>query len=496
MVSIPRAADPLAATPTWRPAALHVYGVYRRQALVWVRDGRTGERVRRQRSRYDVRYRVDDREYRFGFDQKGWADDFARQLSADFAHGLRFDASTRRFSPPLELEQSAPKVGPSFYSHAQEFVRRQWHRWSPGTRPDTQREIARACLQLVGEDSPPLRPSERLAADRYLRRTALIVPQPEVLTVEDHGWRAWFERWSLPITEITDDDLRRFLDVVRSQALDGTPRELSKSSTNRTRMIVRRVFVSARQRRLIEWDPWEAIEAEPMRDHDQADPDLVMDITQVRALARECGVRHPRYEAFVLIQGLCGLRPGEALDVRRRDLDLDSPSPSITLRGSYSAVASHFFTGDETRRRPLKGRGSRASRSVPLPAELVALLRPHVIAYVADGRDALVFTNASGGRISLSNFGRDVWSRARQTLFSEDDPLRSVRRHDLRHSAITAWLNAGVPLKTAQLWSGHKTASVLLNTYLGVLRGDESLARERWATTLAATSDTEAVTGS
>jgi hypothetical protein len=40
-------------------------------------------------------------------------------------------------------------------------------------------------------------------------------------------------------------------------------------------------------------------------------------------------------------------------------------------------------------------------------------------------------------------------------------------------------LNSGVLLKTAQRWSGHRTASVLLDTYLGVMRDDAvvSLAR-------------------
>jgi hypothetical protein len=42
---------------------------------------------------------------------------------------------------------------------------------------------------------------------------------------------------------------------------------------------------------------------------------------------------------------------------------------------------------------------------------------------------------------------------------------------------ITAWLNAGVPIKTAQVWSGHRTASTLLDTYLGMMRHDEAWPR-------------------
>ncbi len=54
-----------------------------------------------------------------------------------------------------------------------------------------------------------------------------------------------------------------------------------------------------------------------------------------------------------------------------------------------------------------------------------------------------------------------------------------MRRQDLRHAAITPWLNSGVPLKVAQTWSGHKTLSVLLDTYYGVMQHDEHVAYQR-----------------
>lgn len=84
--------------------------------------------------------------------------------------------------------------------------------------------------------------------------------------------------------------------------------------------------------------------------------------------------------------------------------------------------------------------------------------------------DAFVFPNSDGGRIDLSNFSRDVWNDARRDTFPAGSPLRNVLRHDLRHSAITAWLNGGVRIKTAQVWSGHRTASTLLDTLPRVMR--------------------------
>lgn len=49
-----------------------------------------------------------------------------------------------------------------------------------------------------------------------------------------------------------------------------------------------------------------------------------------------------------------------------------------------------------------------------------------------------------------------------------------------------------MPLKTAQLWSGHKSLSVLLDTYLGVMKGDAAAARQRFEAAI----ESDSVTGS
>ena len=67
-------------TEPWKPARLQVHGITRRTQKVWETDGRTGERVRRARPRFDVRFRVDGFEFRYSFPQKGWADAYAGGL--------------------------------------------------------------------------------------------------------------------------------------------------------------------------------------------------------------------------------------------------------------------------------------------------------------------------------------------------------------------------------------------------------------------------------
>ena len=77
------------------------------------------------------------------------------------------------------------------------------------------------------------------------------------------------------------------------------------------------------------------------------------------------------------------------------------------------------------------------------------MLRRHLDRWAQPDPGGVVFINTQGGRIDLSNFQRDVWNPARDAIFPRSSPLQNVRLHDLRHAAITGWLNAGVPLKTA-----------------------------------------------
>lgn len=477
----------------WLPAAVHVYGIYTREREVWVRVA-NGERQRRVRRRYDVRFRVDDHEFRYGLDQKGWADDFEHRLREDFAKGLLFDPSARRFLA-ANAESTSADEGPSFVEHACDYFARQWDRWAPSTRCSAQRDLALACVYLLRDEAEPLTPGDRAAIVSYLRRVRLAGPAGEEPSEDEHHDADWLAKWSMPLAQVTDAHLRAFIDRIRTERLDGSSRRLADSSVVRVRANVRAAFTNARKRRLISWDPWDAIEAEPLRDHERVDPDLVMDPGEVRQMAAACASIHPRYHAYVLIQGLCGLRPGETDALRRRDLDLTGLPATVNAGGTHSWVPDRFFADGETRRRPLKGRGKKVSRRIPIPDELVPLLQEHLDKYVGNRRDTAVFANAAGGLINSSNFHRDVWSKAREAVFAEDSPLRRVRRHDLRHAAITTWLNAGVPLKTAQRWSGHNTLAVLLDTYLGVMKGDEAIAIERVAAALRPESRDGLVTG-
>ena len=103
----------------------------------------------------------------------------------------------------------------------------------------------------------------------------------------------------------------------------------------------------------------------------------------------------------------------------------------------------------------LKHRANGETRRVPIPPELVLLLRRHKSVYgtAPDGR---LFRAARGGYLPEADYGR-IWKAARKAVFSSAQvasPLAG-RPYDLRHAAVTLWLNAGVPAPEIAARVGH-----------------------------------------
>jgi integrase len=168
-------------------------------------------------------------------------------------------------------------------------------------------------------------------------------------------------------------------------------------------------------------------------------PELLEVVEQQRALA-------PREADLTLVLGLTGLRFGELRGLRVADL-LEVPYPA--LRVSRSVPASRGGGTPIVRERTKTGK----ARVVPLAEILVPVVRR----WSVDKQPSdLLFTAPQGGWISLSNWRRSV--RWPQTS-------RGRRPHDLRHTAATAWLAAGVDVKTVQTWLGHASGELTLNLY-------------------------------
>lgn len=142
-----------------------------------------------------------------------------------------------------------------------------------------------------------------------------------------------------------------------------------------------------------------------------------------------------------------GCRFGEATALTVRDVDVKHAR--VRISKAWKREPAGWVVG------PPKTKRSR--RTVWLPDELVALLRPRL----AGNRDALLFQSRRGERISQQTFGSN-WRRAvKAGGLSRPWP----RVHDLRHSHV-AWLIAeGIDLATIQDRLGHESITTTIDRY-------------------------------
>jgi integrase len=106
------------------------------------------------------------------------------------------------------------------------------------------------------------------------------------------------------------------------------------------------------------------------------------------------------------------------------------------------------------------------------------MLRSH-LAQFGTGADGRLFTGSRGGVIAEWSY-LVVFHRARKAALSGQEartPLAG-RPYDLRHAAVSTWLNAGVPAPQVAEWAGH-SVDVLLRVYAKCIAGQQAEAQRR-----------------
>jgi integrase len=212
---------------------------------------------------------------------------------------------------------------------------------------------------------------------------------------------------------------------------------------------------------------------------------LLAAVTYVRATRQHDNDRGRRLYAFFASLYYAGLRPGEALQLARADLILPEDGwGEARLAASLPEVSGAHFADSTERRRPLKRRRPEDVRFVPLPPDLVRILHSHLDEFdtAPDGR---LFPARRTGRGVPSSVYTRIWQDARTTALGAEGAATSLARrpYDLRHAALSSWLNAGVPAPEVAERAGHSVA-VLLQVYAKCLHGQRATFNARIETLL------------
>jgi integrase len=162
-----------------------------------------------------------------------------------------------------------------------------------------------------------------------------------------------------------------------------------------------------------------------------------------------------RLEPLVVTAIGTGLRQGELLALRWRDLDLE---------GGTVTVRHTLRRGTRTLGEP---KTARARRTVELPASVVAVLAEHKRRRVVRSLDAdsdFVFTTAAGRPLDSRNLTQDFQAEL------EKAKLPRVRWHDLRHTTATLMLEQGEELGIVSRILGHSDFSTTADVYAHLTR--------------------------
>jgi integrase len=164
-----------------------------------------------------------------------------------------------------------------------------------------------------------------------------------------------------------------------------------------------------------------------------------------------------RYHTALVLIASTGLRRGECLALTWDRVDLKAGT--LRVAATISRVGGKLTVSEP--------KSARSRRVVPLSKPVVAMLREHRLRQKRERLRAgnqwresgLVFTTELGTPVEPRNLLRVIETAA------ETAGVKSVVVHTLRHSAASAWLEAGVHIKAVADLLGHSSIAITGDIY-------------------------------
>lgn len=446
--------------------------------------------VRRNKSSkkpsWEVRWVVGGHEVSRTRRTKALAESLLSDLRQAMKNGEPFDVTT---GLPSSMLRAAD--GTTWYKYVLGYVDKRW----PGAAAHTRKSM----LEALGSVTAALvhdRPNRPDFADLYRALVRYALPPgdraderpPEVARM-----LRWLESASLPLAALDDEQhVERALTALALR-LDG--KAAAATVARRKRAVFYNVLdmASTGKGRVLAANPLDAMKWKPPEAGEKVDRRVVCNPRQARelliALSYVGGLdrhRGRRLVAMFACMYYAALRPAEAVNLRKADCELPvSGWGRLYVARTTPEVGKRYTDSGELHdEKGLKHRPDDEVRPVPVPPELVLILRWHLEEFgtAPDGR---LFRQPEGGVVGSSTYTQ-VWRAARALALIPEQVASPLvaRPYDLRHAAVSLWLNAGVPPTTIANRAGH-SVDVLLRVYANCIDGDEEIANQRITAALA-----------
>jgi integrase len=167
------------------------------------------------------------------------------------------------------------------------------------------------------------------------------------------------------------------------------------------------------------------------------------------------------YKIAIVLMIAAGIRRGEALGLRWKNVDLDAGIIRIEEQ-RVPLTGGAYFT---------EPKSASGKRTIKLPNEAVERLRAHRVAVAETlfgyrkrlSPETTVVCGTLGNPLDPNSFGS--WARR-----------RGIKLHNIRHAHLSALANSGIPIAAVSKRAGHSTIATTIATYIHPREEDDEAA--------------------
>lgn len=265
------------------------------------------------------------------------------------------------------------------------------------------------------------------------------------------------------LSSLTEDDATELIAAMRKPTRT-RPNGYLGSTIRSALLPLSRVLAHAARRGLIPTDPLDRLERGE-RPKASSGEMRCLDTNEIGKLLDASD--DPAMRTLLALSVSAGLRQGEAVGLRWADLDL----ATSRLRVRWQLGRDGKLVEPKT---------EQAKREVDLGPSLVAMLREHKLRSLRSQPGDYVFASADGSPFSYLRVSRTLRTISDGAALNPDGTAK-LRWHDLRHSAASALISAGLNVVYLSRQLGHANPSITLNTYKHLFARAEHAERARSA---------------